>query len=353
VKETKILLNEKEIPTQWYNIQADLGFDLPPLLHPATLEPTILPPPLFPRAMNDDEFSKERYIEIPEPVRDAYRLWRPSPMYRARRWEKALDTPAKIYYKYEGGSPPGSHKPNTAVAQAFYSKGEGIKRLATETGAGQWGSALAFACQLFDLELKVYMVKISYNQKPYRRILMETWGAEVVASPSPDTPVGQHILANDPDNLGSLGIAISEAVADAGPRDDTHYSIGSVINSVLLHQTVIGQEAKNRRFLPAIPQGQAGWQQSRPAGRLRRVHGLPQPQQGPLRLRLGRHGQGSPYSHDVHPGPHLHSRPHPRRWAALPWHGPHHLCPLQQGDHRSRGRLSESCLRGGSELRPH
>ena len=246
MKETKILLSEKEIPTQWYNIQADLGFDLPPLLHPATLEPTILPPPLFPRAMNDAEFSKERYIEIPEPVRDVYKLWRPTPMYRARRWEKALDTPAKIYYKNEGVSPPGSHKPNTAVAQAFYSKGEGIKRLATETGAGQWGSALAFACQLFDLELKVYMVKVSYNQKPYRRILMETWGAEVVPSPSPDTPVGQHILAHDPDNPGSLGIAISEAVADAGPRDDTHYSIGSVINSVLLHQTVIGQEAKKQ-----------------------------------------------------------------------------------------------------------
>ena len=246
MKETKILLSEKEIPTQWYNIQADLGFDLPPLLHPATLEPTILPPPLFPRAMNDNEFSKERWIDIPEPVREVYKLWRPTPMYRARRWEKALDTPAKIYYKYEGVSPPGSHKPNTAVAQAFYSKEEGIKRLATETGAGQWGSALAFACQLFDLELKVYMVKVSYNQKPYRRMLMEIWGAEVVPSPSPDTPVGQHILANDPDNPGSLGIAISEAVADAGPRDDTHYSIGSVINSVLLHQTVIGQEAKKQ-----------------------------------------------------------------------------------------------------------
>lgn len=246
MKETKILLSEKEIPTQWYNIQADLGFDLPPLLHPATLEPTILPPPLFPRAMNDAEFSKERFIEIPEPVREVYKLWRPTPMYRARRWEKALDTPAKIYYKYEGVSPPGSHKPNTAVAQAFYSKEEGIKRLSTETGAGQWGSALAFACQLFGLDLKVYMVKVSYNQKPYRRILMETWGAEVVPSPSPDTPVGQHILANDPDNPGSLGIAISEAVADAGPRDDTHYSIGSVINSVLLHQTVIGQESKKQ-----------------------------------------------------------------------------------------------------------
>ena len=246
MKETKILLSEKEIPTQWYNIQADLGFDLPPLLHPATLEPTILPPPLFSRALNDDEFSKERWIDIPEPVREVYKLWRPTPLYRARRWEKALDTPARIYYKWEGVSPPGSHKPNTAVAQAFYSKAEGIKRLTTETGAGQWGSALAFACQLFDLELKVYMVKVSYNQKPYRKSMMQVWGAEVVPSPSPDTPVGRRILEQDPDNPGSLGIAISEAVADAGPRDDTHYSIGSVINSVLLHQTVVGQEAKKQ-----------------------------------------------------------------------------------------------------------
>jgi tryptophan synthase beta chain len=212
MEKNKILLQEEDIPRQWYNIQADLPFDVPPLLHPETLEPTILPPPLFPSALNEQEFSKERWIDIPEEVRDVYRLWRPTPLYRALRWEKALKTPAKIYYKWEGVSPPGSHKPNTAVAQAYYNKKEGVKRLATETGAGQWGSALAFACRLFDLECKVYMVRVSYDQKPYRRIMMETWGAEVVPSPSPDTPVGRAILKEDPDNPGSLGIAISEAV---------------------------------------------------------------------------------------------------------------------------------------------
>jgi tryptophan synthase beta chain len=189
------------------------------------------------------EVSTERWIEIPEPVRDVYRLWRPAPLYRARRWEKALDTPAKIYYKYEGVSPPGSHKPNTAVAQAFYNKEAGTKRIATETGAGQWGSALSFACNLFDIECKVYMVKVSYQQKPYRRIMMETWGAKVVASPSPDTNAGRQILQESPDSPGSLGIAISEGVEDAATHDDTKYSLGSVLNHVLMHQTIIGQEA--------------------------------------------------------------------------------------------------------------
>ena len=240
--ETKIILTEKEIPTQWYNIQADLPEPLPPLLHPATKEPTILPPPLFAAALNEQEFSTERWIDIPDEVREIYKLWRPTPLFRAHRLEKALDTPAHIYYKYEGVSPAGSHKLNTAVAQAYYNKKEGINRLATETGAGQWGSALAMGCQFFGLELKVYMVKISYQQKPYRRILMETWGAKCVASPSEETETGRNILKDDPECTGSLGLAISEAVEEALSRDDTHYSLGSVLNHVLLHQTVIGQE---------------------------------------------------------------------------------------------------------------
>ncbi len=241
--DTKIILTEKEIPTSWYNIQADLPEPLPPLRHPGTKEPTRLPPPLFARELDEQEFSKERYIDIPEEVQEVYKLWRPTPLYRAYRLEKALDTPAHIYYKYEGVSPAGSHKPNTAVAQAYYAKKEGCKRLATETGAGQWGSALALGCQFFGLELKVYMVKVSYHQKPYRRVMMETWGATVVPSPSQDTEIGRKILKEDPECTGSLGIAISEACEDAGGRDDSLYSLGSVVNHVLLHQTVVGQEA--------------------------------------------------------------------------------------------------------------
>ncbi len=240
--DTKILLTEKEMVTSWYNIQADLPEPMPPIRHPGTMEPTRLPPPLFADELNTQEFSTERYIEIPEEVQEIYKLWRPSPLYRAHRLEKALGTPANIYYKYEGVSPAGSHKLNTAVAQAYYNKKEGIKRLSTETGAGQWGSALALGCQYFGLELKVYMVKVSYRQKPYRRIMMETWGASVVASPSEDTQIGRKILAEDPESTGSLGIAISEAIEDAMGRDDTHYTLGSVVNHVLLHQTVIGQE---------------------------------------------------------------------------------------------------------------
>ncbi len=241
--QTKFVLSENEMPTVWYNIQADLPEPLPPLLHPATTEPTRLPPPLFAEALNEQEFSTERYIDIPGEVLDVYRLWRPTPLHRAFRLEKALGTPARIYYKYEGVSPPGSHKPNTAVAQAYYNKKEGVKRMATETGAGQWGSALSMACRFFDLECKVYMVRISYDQKPYRRILMQTWGAEVVPSPSPDTAFGRKMLEEDPGCLGSLGIAISEAVEDAATHDDTKYSIGSCLNHVLLHQTIVGQEA--------------------------------------------------------------------------------------------------------------
>jgi len=248
VPQTKFLLDERDLPSRWYNIQADLKTPLPPPLHPGTHQP--LGPadlaPLFPMELIKQEVSQERWIEIPDEVRDIYRLWRPTPLYRARRLEKALDTPARIYYKYEGVSPAGSHKPNTAVAQAYYNRQEGVRRLATETGAGQWGSSLAMACQMLGLQCKVYMVKVSYQQKPYRRILMETWGAQVVASPSPDTDAGKKVLAEDPDSPGSLGIAISEAVEDAARREDTKYSLGSVLNHVLMHQTVIGQETKKQ-----------------------------------------------------------------------------------------------------------
>src|SRR5499425_1082271 len=241
----KYLLEENRLPKDWYNIVADLPHRPDPVLHPGTLQP-IGPQdlePLFPMALIAQEVATERMIEIPEPVREVYRQWRPSPLYRARRLEAALDTPARIYYKYEGVSPAGSHKPNTSVAQAYYNKLEGVTRLTTETGAGQWGSALAMACSFFGLECKVYMVKISYNQKPYRRVMMETWGAQVVASPSAETQAGRTVLAQDPDSPGSLGIAISEAVEDAAQRGDTKYSLGSVLNHVLMHQTVIGQEA--------------------------------------------------------------------------------------------------------------
>jgi tryptophan synthase beta chain len=244
MEKSMYILDQKDMPTQWYNIQADLPEPLPPYLHPATKE--VIGPadlaPLFPMELIMQEVSQERYIDIPEEVQDVLKLWRPTALHRAYRLEKALDTPAKIYYKYEGTSPPGSHKPNTAVAQAYYNKKEGIKRISTETGAGQWGSSLSFACNLFDLECKVYMVKVSYNQKPYRRLMMETWGATCVASPSMDTQTGRDMLAKDPDCPGSLGFAISEAVEDAVSRDDTHYSLGSVLNHVLLHQTVIGLE---------------------------------------------------------------------------------------------------------------
>ena len=245
VERTRFMLDEDKIPRSWYNIAADLPVPQMPPLHPGTHQP--LGPadlaPLFPMALIMQEVSTEREIEIPGPVRDAYTLYRPSPLVRARRLEKLLDTPAHIYYKYEGLSPAGSHKPNTAIAQAFYNKEEGIKRIATETGAGQWGSALAAAGAMFGIEVKVYMVRASYDQKPYRRILMETYGASVVASPSMDTAAGRAILAEHPDSSGSLGIAISEAVEDAVMRDDTHYSLSSVLNHVMLHQTVIGQES--------------------------------------------------------------------------------------------------------------
>jgi len=246
MEQVKYVLDEKEIPQYWYNILADLPEPLPPVLHPGTRKP-IQPEdlaPLFPLELIKQEMSTERYIEIPDEVRDIYRLWRPTTLFRARQLEKALKTPARIYYKYEGTSPPGSHKPNTAVAQAYYNKKEGINRISTETGAGQWGSALAFAGACFDIEIKVYMVRISYDQKPYRRVMMQVWGADCIPSPSMETKTGRDILAKDPDCTGSLGLAISEAAEEAMSRDDTHYSLGSVLNHVLLHQTVIGQESK-------------------------------------------------------------------------------------------------------------
>jgi len=245
-KFTKFILTENDLPTSWYNILPDLPEPMLPMLHPQTHEPTILPPPLFPAALNEQEFSKEHFIEIPDEVLDIYRMYRPTPLIRAFRLEKALGTPAQIFYKYEGVSPAGSHKLNTAIAQAYYNKKAGIKRLATETGAGQWGSALSLACAFFGLECKVYMVKVSYNQKPYRRIMMETWGAKCVASPSTETNFGKQVLAEDPNCPGSLGIAISEACEDAFSRDDTSYTLGSVLNHVILHQSVIGLETKKQ-----------------------------------------------------------------------------------------------------------
>jgi len=241
----KFVLTEKDSITAWYNVVADLPFALEPPLHPQTLRP--LGPddlvPLFPSGLIDQEFSTEQFIDIPGEVMDVYRLWRPTPLFRARRLEKALQTGARIYYKYEGVSPAGSHKTNTSVAQAYYNKVDGTRRLVTETGAGQWGSALALACSMFGLECSVYMVRISYEQKPYRRFLMQTYGADVTSSPSTRTAAGRAVLARSPESHGSLGIAISEAVEDAVTHPDTKYALGSVLNHVLLHQTVIGLEA--------------------------------------------------------------------------------------------------------------
>ncbi|MEY4215476.1 MAG: TrpB-like pyridoxal phosphate-dependent enzyme [Burkholderiaceae bacterium] len=242
---TKYQLDEAQMPRAWYNIQADLPVALPPVLHPGTLQP-IGPAdlaPLFPMDLILQEVSTEREIEIPEPVREVYRLWRPSPLYRAHRLEKALGTPAKIFYKYEGVSPAGSHKPNTAVPQAFFNAAAGVKRLTTETGAGQWGTSLSFAGQIYGLEILVFQVRVSYDQKPYRRAVMETYGARCLPSPSTETAYGRSVLAERPDHPGSLGIAISEAVELAAQREDTKYALGSVLNHVLMHQTIVGLEA--------------------------------------------------------------------------------------------------------------
>ena len=340
----KYLLAEDRIPRAWYNIAADLPQPPPPPLHPGTGQP-IGPDDLaaiFPMALIAQEVSAEREIEIPEPVRDIYKLWRPAPLFRARRLEQLLDTPARIFYKYEGVSPPGSHKPNTAVAQAFYNREAGVRKLSTETGAGQWGSSLAFAGQLFGIEVKVYMVKVSYQQKPYRRALMETYGATCVASPSDETNSGRAILAQDPNSPGSLGIAISEAVEVAATNADTNYSLGSVLNHVLIHQSVIGIEAieqmemagwwpdighrlRRRRLelrrprlpLPRqeAPRGQSDAAHRRRAGRLPVAHSWR------LRLRFRRHRAPDPAGQDAHPRLDLHPAGLPRRGPPLPRHG--------------------------------
>jgi len=248
MRERKIILSEKEIPRQWYNVVADMPNKPLPPLHPGTKQP-IGPDdlaPLFPMPLIEQEVSSERWIDIPEKVLDILSMWRPSPLFRAYNLEEALGTPAKIFYKYEGVSPAGSHKPNTSVPQAYYNKISGTKRISTETGAGQWGSAISLACNYFGLESTVYMVKISYNQKPYRRSMIEAWGAGVLASPTDKTEAGKKILSQNPDSNGSLGIAISEAVEDAATHDDTKYALGSVLNHVMLHQTVIGLEVKKQ-----------------------------------------------------------------------------------------------------------
>lgn len=248
MEQTKIVLSEKEMPQRWYNIQPDLPAPLSPPLNPATGKP--LGPedlaPIFPMGLIKQEVTMEPWIDIPDEILEVYRLWRPSPLFRAHRLEEELGTPARIYYKNESFSPPGSHKPNTAVAQAYYNKQEGVERICTETGAGQWGSALSFGCNLFDLDCTVYMVRISYEQKPYRKILMRSWGAECFSSPTDKTNAGRAILEKEPDTSGSLGIAISEAVEDAAGHDDAKYALGSVLNHVLLHQTIVGLELKKQ-----------------------------------------------------------------------------------------------------------
>jgi tryptophan synthase beta chain len=249
--QTKYVLGEDQIPTHWYNVIPDLPGPIAPVLHPGTQQP-VTPQdllPLFPMGLIEQEVSRERWVKIPDAVREAYRVWRPSPLYRARRLEAALGTPARIYYKYEGGSPAGSHKPNSAVPQAYYNKLFGTKRIATETGAGQWGSSIAMAARMFGLECTVYMVKVSFEQKPYRKSMMQLWGANVIASPSDKTQAGRSILAKDPRSQGSLGIAISEAVEDAATHEDTRYALGSVLNHVCMHQTVIGLEAREQMKL--------------------------------------------------------------------------------------------------------
>ena len=338
--QTKYLLSENQIPTHWYNVIPDLPGPMSPVLHPGTKQP-VTPAdllPLFPMGLIEQEMSPERWVKIPDEVREIYRIWRPSPLFRAHRLEKALGTPARIYYKYEGVSPAGSHKPNTAVPQAYYNKIGGTKRIASETGAGQWGSSIALACKMFGLECTVYMVKVSFEQKPYRKSMMQLWGAEVIASPSPRTNAGRAILAQDPDSQGSLGIAISEAVEDAATREDTRYALGSVLNHVCMHQTVIGLEAKEQMKLagdtPDVVIGCHGGGSNfagiafpyvadkadrveGAAGR-RRAQLLPHAHQGRLRLRLRRHRPDGPHLPHVHAGSRLHAPGHPRRRAALP-----------------------------------
>jgi tryptophan synthase beta chain len=364
--QVKYLLQESELPRQWYNVIPDLPSPPPPPLHPGTHEP-VGPDalaPLFPMALIQQEVSPERYIEIPESVLDVYRLWRPTPLFRARRLEKDLGTPARIYYKYEGGSPAGSHKPNTAVPQAYYNKAEGVSKLTTETGAGQWGSALAFACALYGLDLEVWMVRASYDQKPYRRLLMEAYGATVHPSPSDITSAGKAVLAEHPDSTGSLGIAISEAVEVAGPDPAIRYALGSVLNHVLLHQTVIGEEALNQLAqagdTPDLIIGCTGggsnfsglvfpFLREKLAGKMNPVLRAVERR---LRLRFRGHGRHDAVVQDAHPRARLRAGSDPRGRAALPRHVAAAVAHVRAGPVRGGGQAAVGVLRGGAAVRP-
>ena len=361
---TKILLDESEQPTQWYNVVADLPEPMAPPLHPGHREP-VGPDdlaPLFPMALIEQEVSTERYLDIPGEVLDVYKLWRPSPLFRAHRLEKALGTPARIYYKYEGVSPAGSHKPNTSVPQAYYNHAEGVTKLTTETGAGQWGSALAFATAQYGMECEVWQVAASYRQKPYRRAMMQVWGATVHSSPSEVTDYGRQLLAENPDHTGSLGIAISEAVSMAAADPNTRYALGSVLNHVLLHQTVIGEEALLQLAkvgeTPDVLVGCTGGGsnfgglafpflreqlggEDEPGDPLRRAGGLPHAHQGRVPVRLRRHRRHDAAHEDAHPRPRLRARSHPRRWPALPRHGAAGVTSVRAGRARGDGHAPD------------
>ena len=372
---SKFLLADSQIPSVWVNVLPSLPEPLDPPLHPATRAP--LTPqdllPLFPMELIEQEFSPQPLIDIPGEVMDIYRLWRATPLYRARRLEKALDTPAHIYYKYEGTSPAGSHKPNTAVAQAYYNKRAGIKRLATETGAGQWGSALSLACQLFGLECTVYMVRVSYDQKPYRRMMMHIWGARGLRQPERPHPRRPRACwRQTPDSPGSLGIAISEAVEDAATHADTNYALGSVLNHVMLHQTVIGQEAKLQMEQageePEVVIGCFGggsnfgglalpYVLDRLAGKGPRIVAVepsacPSLTKGTLRLRLRRHRQADAADQDVHPGPRFRAARHSRRRTALPRRVAAAQPSAQTGTDRGQIVSADAGLRSRAAVRP-
>ena len=373
---TKITLDESEIPRQWYNMIPDLPAPPPPPLHPGTGQP-VGPEdlaPLFPMELIRQEVATDPYIAIPDEVLDVYRLWRPTPLYRAHRLEKALNTPARIYYKYEGVSPAGSHKPNTAVPQAYYNAAEGTKRLTTETGAGQWGSALSFACAQYGIDCEIWMVRASYDQKPYRRTMMETWGATVHASPSRATKAGADILAAHPDSTGSLGIAISEAVEAAGGSADTRYALGSVLNHVLMHQTVIGEEALKQfaaagESAPDLIVGCTGggsnfaglffpFLREKLAGRCNPVIRAVEPAACPSFTR-GRYAYDFGDTAGFTPllkmhtlGPRLHPGPGARRRAALPRHVPAALAHVRARPVRGGVQAAAGVLRGRDHLRP-
>ena len=373
--QVKYRLDESELPRRWYNVVPDLPSPPPPPLHPGTRQP-VGPDdlaPLFPAALIAQEVSAERFIDIPEPVVDVYRLWRPTPLFRARRLEKALGTPARIYYKYEGTSPAGSHKPNTAVPQAYYNAAEGVTKLTTETGAGQWGSALAFASALYGIACEVWMVRASYDQKPYRKLLMEVYGATVHPSPSDVTSAGRAVLAEHPGSTGSLGIAISEAVEVAGSDPAARYALGSVLNHVLLHQTVIGEEAIKQLAqagdTPDVIIGCTGggsnfsglvfpFLREKLAGRINPVFRAVEPAACPsftkgarIRLRLWRHRRIHSPAQDAHARPRLRARPDPRGRAAVPRHVAAAVAHLRARSHGGGGQAAVGVLRGRGALR--